>query len=44
MLIYNVLSSEIIFESSTGQYLALANPANMHTVFILDKKFLPDVR
>jgi hypothetical protein len=41
MLNYNVLSGEIIFESSPGQYLALANPEQADTVFILDRKFVP---
>jgi len=41
MLNYNVLSGEIIFESSPGRYLALANPELADTVFILDRKFVP---
>ncbi len=41
MLNYNVLSKEIVFESSPGQYLALANPEKVDTVFILDRKFVP---
>lgn len=38
---YNALTGEIIFESSPGQYLALANPEQADTVFILDRKFVP---
>jgi hypothetical protein len=41
MLNYNVLSKEMVFESGPGQYLALANPENTDTVFILDRKFVP---
>ncbi|MEO5681646.1 MAG: hypothetical protein ABIQ88_03340 [Chitinophagaceae bacterium] len=41
MLNYNVLSGEIIFESAPGQYLALANPEKVDTVFIQDRKFIP---
>ena len=38
---YNVLSAEMIFESAPGQYMALANPGQADTVFILDRKFIP---
>jgi hypothetical protein len=41
MLNYNALSKEIVFESGPGQYMALANPENADTVFILDRKFVP---
>ena len=41
MLNYNVLSREMIFESTPGQYLALASPNNVDTVYILDRKFVP---
>jgi len=38
---YNVLSKEMIFEASPGQYMALADPEKMDTVFIQDRKFVP---
>lgn len=41
MLNYNVLSKEIIFESSPGKYLALADPTKIDTVFIAARKFVP---
>ena len=41
MLNYNVLSKEIIFETAPGKYLALANPENVDTVFIQERKFVP---
>ena len=41
MLNYNVLSREIVFEQGPGQWLALANPEKVDTVFILGRKFVP---
>lgn len=41
MLNYNVLSSEIVFESAPGQFMALAFPENVDTVFILGRRFIP---
>jgi hypothetical protein len=41
MLNYNVLSREIVFESSPGQFMALASPEKVDTVFIEGRKFIP---
>lgn len=41
MLNYNVLSREIIFESSPGQYLALADPEKIDSVLIMGRLFVP---
>ena len=41
MLNYNVLSKEIVFESKPGQYMALADPTKIDTVFIQGQKFVP---
>jgi hypothetical protein len=41
MLNYNVLSREMIFESSPGQYLALADPGTIDSVLILGRIFIP---
>ena len=41
MLNYNVLSREMIFESSPGRYLALADPGQIDSVLILGRIFIP---
>jgi hypothetical protein len=41
MLNYNVLSREMIFESSPGQFLALANPEKIDSVVIYGRIFIP---
>jgi len=41
MLNYNVLSREMIFESSPGKYLALANPEKIDSVIISERVFVP---
>ena len=41
MLNYNILSKEIVFQSGPAQYLALANPEKVDTVFIMERKFVP---
>ena len=38
---YNVLSGEIVFEAAPAKYMALANPEQVDTVFILERKFVP---
>jgi len=40
MLNYNVLSKEIVFEPTPGQYRALAYPEKAATIVILDRKFV----
>ena len=41
MLNYNVLSKEMVFEPTPGQYRALAYPEKADTIVILDRKFVP---
>jgi len=40
VLNYNILTNEMIFNND-GKYLAIANPENVDTVSINDKKFIP---
>ncbi len=40
VLNYNTLTSEMIFDNN-GKYLAIAEPENVDTVFISNRKFIP---
>jgi len=40
VLNYNVLTGEMIFNND-GKFLAIADPANVDTVYINDRKFIP---
>ncbi len=40
LLNYNIVTNEMIFENE-GKFLAIANPENVDTVLINDRKFIP---
>ncbi len=40
ILNYNILTNEMIFNTD-GKFLAIANPENVDTVYIADRKFIP---
>ncbi len=40
VLNYNILTNEMIFDND-GKYLAIANPENVDTVYISERKFIP---
>lgn len=37
---YNIITNEMVFEDN-GKYTAIADPANVDTVYINDRKFIP---
>lgn len=41
LLNYNLLTKEMIFESQPGKYLAIAQPEDVDTVVINERKFIP---